>query len=323
MKIGIIGFGLIGKKRASSVGQNEIKIIADLNIDDREQIFNTYGARVTNDWMDVIKSDVDLVIVATPHNLLAPITLECVKNKKHVLVEKPAAINSLELEAIISLAEQNNCLVKVGFNHRFHPSLQKAYEIFKRGEIGELMFMRARYGHGGRIGYDKEWRCKKEISGGGEIIDQGSHLIDLSRWFLGDLTLDYSNLSTYFWDIKVEDNCFLALKSKSDQMAWLHATWTEWKNCFSFEIYGRTGKLQIEGLGGSYGIEKLIFYKMDMEKMGPPNATSFEFDGPDLSWKMEFEEFEDAIKNNRQPAGNIYDAFEMMKIIDQAYKSNK
>ena len=319
MQIGIIGCGLIGKKRANSIGKNhKIKIVSDLNLQNAKDIADLHGSLVTADWRDVVNSGVDLIIVATPHNILASIALECVKRGKHVLLEKPAAVNATELEEVIKVSEKNNCLVKVGFNHRFHPALQKAYEIFKNGEIGELMFIRGRYGHGGRIGYEKEWRCQKEISGGGEIIDQGSHLIDLSRWFLGDLKLDYSNIPTYFWNVEVDDNCFLALKSESNQMAWLHTTWTEWKNCFSFEIYGRSGKIQIEGLGGSYGVEKLVFYKMDMEKMGPPQATNWEFDGPDLSWQLEFVEFEKAIEESRQPIGNVYDAFEMMKIIDKA-----
>lgn len=319
MKIGIIGCGFIGKKRANSIGKNhKISLVADINSRLSKDLSDVHGAIATKDWQEIVNSDVDLVIIATPHNMLAPIALECVKRRKHVLVEKPAAINSAELKEVIVVAEQNNCLVKVGFNHRFHPALQKAYEIFRSGEIGELMYIRGRYGHGGRVGYEKEWRCQSEISGGGELIDQGSHLIDLSRWFLGDLQLDYSFSPTYFWDIKVDDNCFLALKTKSNQVAWLHATWTEWKNCFSFEIYGKSGKLQIEGLGGSYGVEKLFFYKMDMKKMGPPQTSMWEFDGLDQSWEKEFQEFEQAILQRRQPLGNIHDALAALKIIEQA-----
>lgn len=323
MKIGLVGCGFIGKKRANSIGKNhQISLVADINLQMAKDVADAHEAVVAEDWVQVVNSDVDMVIIATPHNLLAPIVLQCVKNKKYVLVEKPAAILSSELVEIIAVAEKNNCLVKVGFNHRFHPALQKAHEIFQSGEIGEMMYIRARYGHGGRVGYEKEWRCQPKISGGGELIDQGTHLIDLSRWFLGELQLDYSFAPTYFWDTKVDDNCFLALKNKSNKIAWLHATWTEWKNCFSFEIYGKTGKLQIEGLGGSYGVEKLFFHKMDTEKMGPPQTTTWEFSGPDESWEKEFQEFEQAIKDRRQPLGNIYDAFAMLKIIDKIYGKN-
>ena len=121
------------------------------------------------------------------------------------------------------------------------------------------------------------------ISGGGELIDQGAHLIDLSRWFLGELTLDYAAMPTYFWPIEVEDNCFLALRGQPGEMAWLHASWTEWKNTFSFEITGRDGKLTIDGLGGSYGNERLTFHKM-LPQMGPPETTIWEYPSSDSSW---------------------------------------
>jgi predicted dehydrogenase len=144
------------------------------------------------------------------------------------------------------------------------------------------MFIRARYGHGGRVGYENEWRAQPAISGGGELIDQGSHLIDLSRWFLGDLTVDYAAVPTLFWRMQADDNCFLALRSGSGQIAWLHASWTEWKNTFSFEIFGRDGKLVVDGLGGSYGQERLTYYRM-LPQMGPPETTTFDFPEQDQS----------------------------------------
>src|SRR6185295_2401631 len=160
---------------------------------------------------------------------------------------------------------------QVGFNHRFHPALQKAREIVDTGALGPLMFIRGRYGHGGRTGYDREWRADPAISGGGELIDQGVHLIDLARWFLGEFPVVEGHAGTYFWDMAVDDNAFLSLRTKANQTAWLQASCTEWKNMFSFEIYGRDGKLQVDGLGGSYGVERLSYYKM-LPKMGPPET---------------------------------------------------
>jgi predicted dehydrogenase len=218
----------------------------------------------------------------------------------------------------VQAAERHQRLVKVGFNHRFHPALLKARELVDQGHLGPLLFVRGRYGHGGRVGYEKEWRCVPEISGGGELIDQGSHLIDLARWFLGDLELCYAATPTYFWQVPVDDNAFLALQGRQGKMAWLHASWTEWKNLFSFEIYGRDGKLEVNGLGGSYGVERLTFYRM-LPEMGPPETTTWEFPFPDRSWERELEEFVAAINERRQPLGNIYDAKAMFDIIDQAY----
>jgi predicted dehydrogenase len=180
------------------------------------------------------------------------------------------------------------------------------------------MYVRGRYGHGGRIGYDKEWRFDRAISGGGELVDQGSHLIDLAHWFLGDLTEVQSALRTYFWSADVEDNCFLLLGTATGQVAWLHATWTEWKNMFSFEIVGRTGKLVVDGLGGSYGVESLTFYRM-LPQLGPPETTRWEWPFPDRSWEVEFEEFAAAMAQRRRPIGDIEDAVSTMSVIEKAY----
>ncbi len=129
------------------------------------------------------------------------------------------------------------------------------------GAVGELMYIRGRYGHGGRLGYAQEWRAQPEVSGGGELLDQGTHVIDLARWFLGDFSDVFGHVGTYFWDMPVEDNAFILMRSADAKVAWLHVSWSEWKNLFCFEIFGKSGKLQIDGLGGSYGTEVLTFYK--------------------------------------------------------------
>jgi len=178
---------------------------------------------------------------------------------------------------------------------------------------------RGRYGHGGRIGYDKEWRAAPELSGGGEAIDQGLHLIDLARWFLGDFPSVKGETATYFWDMPVEDNAFFLLKTEAGQTAQLHATWTEWKNLFSLEIYGRVGKIDIQGLGGSYGPEQLTYYQMRPE-MGKPDAEMFQFDGPDLSWDLEFREFLADISQGRDPNPGLRDAQAALRIVEAIYK---
>ena len=151
------------------------------------------------------------------------------------------------------------------------------------GALGPLLYLRGRYGHGGRLGYDREWRADPAVAGGGELLDQGVHLIDLSRWFLGDFVEVAGRVGTYFWNMPVEDNGFSVLRTAAGQVAWLHASCTEWKNLFCFEIFGRDGKLQIDGLGGSYGVERLTFYRM-LPQMGPPETTIWEYPGEDLSW---------------------------------------
>jgi predicted dehydrogenase len=211
--------------------------------------------------------------------------------------------------------------VRIGYNHRFHPALRKARELIDAGAIGELMFLRGRYGHGGRLGYEKEWRADAALSGGGELIDQGVHLIDLAQWFLGDFTSIEGHAATFFWPMPVDDNAFMSLRTESGQTAWLHASCTEWKNLFSFEIYGRGGKLHIEGLGGSYGIERISFFRM-LPEMGPPETTIFEYPRGDDSWRLEMTEFIEDIRHRRAPRPGLSEGIATLRIVEAIYRTS-
>jgi predicted dehydrogenase len=324
MRWGIVGCGLIGQKRAAALRAlgHEIVLVSDLTQERATDLARTTGAKIAHDWQSLAEcSDVDAVVVATSHQWLSPIAVASVDHGKHVLVEKPAGRNLTEVGAIAAAAVRSSALVKVGYNHRFHPAIKKAREIVDSGAIGALMYLRGRYGHGGRVGYEKEWRLNRAISGGGELLDQGSHLIDLAHWFLGEFTDVHAMLRTFFWSADVEDNCFLTLATPGGRVAFLHATWTEWKNMFSFEIYGRVGKLAIEGLGGSYGVETLTYHKM-LPQMGPPETTRWEWRQPDKSWDLEVQEFAAAIAERRQPIGDINDALSNMSLIERVYREN-
>ena len=188
-------------------------------------------------------------------------------------------------------------MAKVGFNHRFHPAISELAAEVHSGRHGELMHLRARYGHGGRVGYDREWRAQPARSGGGELIDQGMHLLDLTHWIAGPLPLHSALLRTQFWDTEVEDNAALILGAADDRRApWamLHVTWTEWKNTFSIEVYCRTAKLQVDGLVRSYGPQKLRIYRMRPE-LGPPDLEERTYPDEDQSWTAEWEHTAGAI----------------------------
>jgi predicted dehydrogenase len=321
MKVVIIGCGLIGQKRAKTLGSCELVACVDKLKDKAEALANQYpGCMALTDWRDAVElPDVDIVIVATLHASLAEITYAAAAQGKHVLVEKPGARKAEELLPIMEMAKETGALIRVGFNHRYHRAFRQARAIVDAGLLGKLMFLRARYGHGGRIGYDREWRAQPELSGGGELIDQGVHLIDLSQWFLGEFSEIQGFASTYFWDMPVDDNGFLLLKTPEKQVAQLHASCTEWKNTFSFEIYGQAGKLEISGLGGSYGVERLSFYKM-LPEMGPPETQIWEYPMADDSWQVEFNEFIEDIKNQRQPTAGLPQAYAALKIVEEIYR---
>lgn len=323
MNVAIIGCGLIGQKRAKALVGNRLVTCTDLQQERATTLAGQWPeCDVEDHWKHVIaRNDVDIVIIAVTHESLAEITLAAISSGKHVLVEKPAARHVDELTPILKAANEGDALIRVGFNHRYHRAFRKAHEIFKSGELGDLMFLRARYGHGGRIGYEKEWRANFDLSGGGELIDQGVHLIDLSRWFLGDFIETKGFAHTYYWDMSVDDNAFLTLKTERDQIAFLHVSCTEWKNLFSFEIYGQKGKLHIEGLGGSYGVERLAYYKM-LPQMGPPETTIWEYPMADDSWEIEFSEFIEDIKLQRKPAASLDDAHAVLKVVQNIYKES-
>ena len=175
MNVAIIGCGAIGQKRAAALAGCSLVSCADNDLPRAERLACIAGnCAAVADWRKAIeRPDVDLVVVATPHGSLAQITREAIEAGKHVLVEKPAARNIAEIRPLAALAEKSKVLVRVGFNHRYHRAFRQARQIVDARTLGPLMFLRARYGHGGRIGYDKEWRAKPELSGGGELIDQG------------------------------------------------------------------------------------------------------------------------------------------------------
>lgn len=317
----IIGCGLVGRKRLASLLPGQLVVACDLDKGRAQALVDIAGSGkvITKVEEAVSHPEVDAVVVSTPNGSLARVASLAIRSGKHVLVEKPAAISVREITELFELARHSSSCVRVGYNHRYHPALQKARKLVDAGAIGPLMFIRGRYGHGGRPGYESEWRADPAISGGGELIDQGVHVIDLSSWFLGEFSCVKGHAKTYFWNMPVEDNAFLSLQTATGQTAWLHVSCTEWKNTFSLEIYGHAGKLHIEGLGGSYGVERLTYYKMRSE-LGPPDTTIWEFPGADSSWDLEMKAFLEDIKVGRTPVPGLREAVITLQVVERFYE---
>jgi predicted dehydrogenase len=242
-----------------------------------------------------------------------------------VLGEKPAALTTGQSDEVARAALRAERLVKVGFNHRFHPAIARAVAEVSSGRHGELMFLRARYGHGGRVGYESEWRARPELSGGGELIDQGMHLLDLSHWIFGDLPLHSALVRTNFWDMPVDDNAVLTLGDAGDPRnpwATFHVSCSEWKNEFSLELYARRGKLAVTGLAGSYGAQTLRIYRMRPE-MGPPDLEEIAYPVEDVSWRLEWAHLRDAIARgagSEALLGNLASARYALERVGDAYR---
>jgi predicted dehydrogenase len=325
LNFAVIGCGLIGRKRVHALGRNPPLLYAcDLDAARAADLAQLAPGctPVTDHHAVLADARVDAVVVATLNAALAPIALAAVRAGKHVLVEKPGALNAAQLRTVRAAAQETGSRVRIGYNHRFHPALQKARELIDAGALGPLMFLRGRYGHGGRPGYDREWRADASLSGGGELIDQGVHLIDLAGWFLGDFPTVEGHATTSYWDMQVDDNAFLSLRTAAGQTAWLQVSCTEWKNLFSLEIYGRNAKLALDGLGGSYGLERLAFYKM-LPEMGPPETTIFEFPRGDDSWTLETRAFIDDIRLGRTPSPGLDEGIRTLEIVEAIYAKGK
>jgi predicted dehydrogenase len=204
--VGIIGCGAIGRKRAGALSGQPLVACADVDLAAAEALARTIpGAHAERSWEHLLaRPDIAIVIVATTNDALAPIATAAVRAGKHVLVEKPAGRTRQEVEGVIAAAAEARRVVHVGFNHRYHPALRQARALVDSGVIGRLMMLRGRYGHGGRLGYESEWRADPARAGGGELIDQGVHLIDLARWFLGEFTGVEGFATTYFWRMPVD-----------------------------------------------------------------------------------------------------------------------
>jgi predicted dehydrogenase len=309
----LVGCGGVGRKRAAAMPEGaELLWAVDPKATDH------ISARWADDghFKAVKHAEVDAVIVATPNAHLYDIAYDAIKAGKHVLVEKPGAISSAQLGSLKKIAAHHGKHVHVGYNHRHHPAIAKAHQMVKEGALGPLMHIRGRYGHGGRLGYEKEWRADPKLSGGGELMDQGVHLIDLAQWFMWDFDQVEGHTSKSFWRMPVEDNAFVSLR-RGNQTAWLHASCTEWKNLFSFEVFGMSGKLQIDGLGGSYGTERLTHYAMKPE-MGPPDTTIWEYPQPDNSWKLELEDFVQQA-TARPNQDSLVDAIKVLEVVERIY----
>jgi predicted dehydrogenase len=294
LRVAIVGCGQIGTKRAEALRpQDELIACFDVNHEATRSLARAHDATPCAGLQELLELKPQVVVVAAVHDQLAALTEQALQAGAHVLVEKPAAVSRAQIDRLIECERESGRRVKVGFNHRFHPGLVRVAAEVHSGNHGAFMYLRGRYGHGGRPGYEREWRADPARSGGGELVDQGMHLLDLSHWLAGPLPLHSALLRTNFWDAPVEDNAALILgepRARRSPWALLHVSWTEWKNLFSLEIYCERAKLQVDGLVRSYGQQRLRIYRMGPE-LGPPELEEFTYAAEDHSWEEEWRHF--------------------------------
>jgi predicted dehydrogenase len=326
LSVGIVGCGLMGRKRAAALGPDRAVAVCDADLARAEVLASETRARAVADLDAVLEHRPDVVVVATTHDALADAACRALAGGAHVLVEKPGGRTVEEVDRIAAAAAAADRRVKVGFNHRFHPGIARAITEVRDGLHGDPMYVRGRYGHGGRPGYDREWRAVPEVSGGGELLDQGMHLLDLSHWLLGPLPLHSALLRTSYWNMPVEDNAVLTLAQPggTGPFSTFHVSWSEWKNEFALDIYTRRTKLSLSGLTGSYGPPTLRIWRMRPE-MGPPELEEAGYPAADPSWRAEWEHFREAVlaEGPATLLGDLDSARYGLSVVEEAYRRSE
>jgi predicted dehydrogenase len=325
LSVGIIGAGRIGQIRAQVIRRSGCALLAAVADVDRaraERVAEGTPADVSSDWATVVnRNDIDVIVVSTPTKFHHDVTIAALQAGKHVLCEKPLGRSVDEARKMFDAALGSCRLLKTGFNYRHMAHVRKAKELLTRGALGPLHFLRCRYGHGGRPGYEKEWCTDAELSGGGVLLEQGIHIFDLVRHLLGEPSQLFAQTKRFYWNFPaVEDNGFCILQTTNGQTAQIHVSWTQWVNLFELEIFGRDGYLRLGGRDGHYGPQRLTWGKRKQDHTRPIEEI-FEFVASDDSWDREWHEFCAAIEEGREPDGSANDGLRAQQLIEAAYQS--
>lgn len=322
---GIIGYGVVGKRRHFFLKKNKkylVKYISDILI---KKNYQKKNVDYFKNYLDLLnKKDLDVVFITLPNYLAPVVTKNALKKKLHVFCEKPPAKNVRDLRSVINVEKKFKKLkLKYGFNHRYHGSVMKAKEMLNSKKLGKIINIRAVYGKSKIVTFNKnEWRAKKKYAGGGILLDQGIHLIDLILYFHGNFEKFKSFISNKFWKYDVEDNVFSIMRDKEGVIASIHSTATQWEHKFSIEITCQKGMLILNGiLSGtkSYGKEQLII----LNKLRNSIKKKYFTFKNDNSWRDEIQDFAKLIKNNNKvKVGSSLQALNAMEVIEKIYKSN-
>lgn len=328
LSVAIVGAGNIGNIRARTIaasGSGSVRAVADADFIRARTLGEQYSAEPSSDWREIItRPDVDAVVVSTPTKFHAQIAVEALAAGKHVLCEKPLARTTEESRKIVEAASEAKCVLKTGFNYRKMAHTRKALELLKAGAIGPIYFLRSRYGHGGRPGYEKHWCTDADLSGGGVLQEQGIHIVDLIRLFMGEPSRVLAQMPRYFWPFAdVEDNCFCLFETPVGQVAQMHVSWTQWRNILEVEIFGKDGYLRLDGRGGHYGPQRLTWGKRQVNH-GRPDEETFSFAEEDDSWSYEWEEFVELVhrrNGNGEDKLVATEGLRTQQLVDAAYRS--
>ena len=325
-KVGIIGYGKMGQIRHKVISAFEdvqVQSIYD------PEIVDTKIEKAQSSDQIIENPEIDAVFTCTPNYLNKPLTIQSLKAGKHVFCEKPPGFTAKDIEEIRAVEKESGKVLMYGFNHRHHASIKYMKKLVDDKEFGKILWMRGRYGKSVDETFYDNWRAKKELAGGGILIDQGIHMLDLFLHLGGNFDNVHASVSNLYWNLSVEDNVFATLENtKTGLAASLHSTMTQWRHLVSLEVFLEKGYLVLNGLktsSNAYGEEILTIAK---NRSTAPAATWKDEKNityhTDESWESELTEFFSAIKSKREvKLGNSSDALKLMKIVDKIYSFKK
>lgn len=324
LKVGIAGFGVVGKRRYDFIKMNEnleIVGVCDKNI--IKPFFNN-DIYFFKHYKDLFTLDLDILFVCLTNNIASEVTIAGLMNGLHVFCEKPPGMNVKDILNVIDVEKKFPKLkLKYGFNHRYHDSVTKAKELIDSGEFGDVINLRGLYGKSRIIPFDGGWRSDRNLAGGGILLDQGIHMLDLMRFFCGEFVEVKSYISNSFWKHDVEDNAYAILKDNKGRIAMINSSATEWQHKFRLEISLTNGYINLSGIlsgSKSYGEEKINYgFREEESNNGQQKSITLKY-LEDNSWKEEIDEFTNSIlKNNNIVSGSSLDALETMRLVYKIY----
>ncbi len=326
LRFAIAGFGKMGKIREQSIRESKnAQLIAIFDLKNKKH--HDENIICCDSFEELLETDADAIIVSAFVKVASEYVIKAMEAGKHVFCEKPPSMTSEEMLKVMEAEKKSGKILKYAFNHRFHFSVMEAKKLVDEGSFGKLLWMRGVYGKAGSIDFHDNWRNYKNYSGGGILLDQGIHMLDLFRYFSGkEFSVLSSHISTSFWDIECEDNAFLILKSSDNLVATLHSSATQWQHKFLLEMTFEEGYINLDGILSStrsYAPETLVVGRREFEDvtfaMGKPKESITYFEN-DQSWGFELEEFIGAIRGDAPIVnGTSKDAYEIMKITDHVY----
>ena len=331
LRTAIIGMGKMGRIRKRELDAHpgfEVVGLCDLYENLADEFPHLTFCR---QWEKMLRIDLDAVFVCTYNNISPDIVCAGLNKGCHVFCEKPPGSSVKDVKRIIS--DENAAegkILKFGFNHRFHYAIMEAKAIIDSGRYGRILWARGIYGKAGGLFFESDWRSDKKLAGGGILLDQGIHMLDLMLYLLGDFVEIKSFVENTYWkEIALEDNAFVLMKTADGKIAMVHSSANHWKHKFSLDIFMEDGYLSVNGLitsTRSYGEESITFaqkqFEDEAQAFGRPREETIYFDRDD-SWRLELEEFHESIIGSKTNFhGNSEDALKVMQLVEKIYQSN-